>query len=86
MKILHEKCDPALSLDRSLPYTAYMIEYVEGETTCYDIASCAKQADIFDHYWDKYKKDFVNMTQTEGRVNPKLWGVPPAKPSKKGSK
>ena len=34
-----------------------------------------KQADIFDHYWDHYRADFKNMTQTEGRISPKLWGI-----------
>ena len=75
MKLLHEKCDPSVSLDRSLPYTAYMIEYIEGDTTYYDIATASKQSELFDHYYDKYKKDFVTMNQTEGRINPKLYGV-----------
>ena len=80
MKLLHEKCDPSVSLDRTLPYTAYMIEYLEGDTTYYDIVLGNKQSEIFDHYYDKYKKDFVNMTQTEGRSNPKLWGAQQAPP------
>ena len=50
------------------------MEYIEGETTKFDIVTAPKQVDIFDHYWDKYRNDFVNMTQTEGRVNPKLYG------------
>ena len=83
MKLLHEKCDPSVSLDRGLPYTAYMIEYIEGDTTYYDIATASKQSELFDHYYDKYKKDFVNMTQTEGRMNPKLWGAQQATSSSK---
>lgn len=79
MKILHEKCDPSLSLDKSLPYTSYLVEYVEGDSNCFDIVSSNKKSDIFDHYYDKYKKDFVNMTQTEGRINPKLWNPPKKK-------
>ena len=42
-----------------------------------------KQADIFDHYWDHYRADFKNMTQTEGRINPKLWGIQPKGGKKK---
>jgi hypothetical protein len=42
--------------------------------TKFDIVSAAKQVDIFDYYWDNYRHDFKNMTQTEGRINPKLWG------------
>lgn len=82
MKIVHEKCDPSLSLDRTLPYTAYLVEYLDGDITCYDIAVSSKKVDIFDYYWDKYKKDFINMTQTEGRVNPKLWSGKESKVAK----
>lgn len=79
MKIIHEKCDPSLSLDKSLPYTAYLVEYVEGDLHYFDIVSSNKKSDIFDHYWDKYRKDLLNMTRTEGRVNPKLWNPPKKK-------
>lgn len=74
IKILFEDCDPSLSQDRYLPYTAYLIEYTLDGMTKFDIAVASKKVDIFDHYWDHYRSDFVNMTQTEGRANPKLWG------------
>ena len=45
----------------------------------------AKQVDIFDDYWDKYRSDFVTMRQTEGRANPKLWGNTPKKKKGKGA-
>jgi hypothetical protein len=41
---------------------------------------------MFDHYYDKHKKDFVTITQTEGRANPKLWGAQQATPPKKPKK
>jgi|TARA_B100001741_G_scaffold104827_1_gene86317 alanine-alpha-ketoisovalerate/valine-pyruvate aminotransferase len=72
-RVLHKDCDPTLGQDKSLPYTAYMVEYLEGGLTKFDIVSASKQVDIFDEYWDKYHQDFKNMTQTEGRVNPKMW-------------
>tara|TARA_A100001234_G_C12467540_1_gene317876 strand:+ start:477 stop:644 length:168 start_codon:yes stop_codon:yes gene_type:complete len=53
-----------------------MVEYLQDGMTHFDIVSAAKQVDIFDDYWDKYRHDFKNMTQTEGRVNPKLWNPP----------
>ena len=31
VKVIHEKCDPKLAEDRKLPYTAYLIEYVDKE-------------------------------------------------------
>ena len=83
IKIIHEDCDPSISQDKSLPYTAYLIEYMVDGLTKFDIAIAPKRVDIFDHYWDYYRHDFVNMTQTEGRVNPKMWGNEPKSKSKK---
>lgn len=75
-KILFKDCDPEQASDRTLPYNTYMVEYLQDGMTHFDIASAPKQVDIFDDYWDKYRHDFVTMTQTEGRVNPKLWTDP----------
>lgn len=85
IKMIHKDCDPSLCEDRSLPYTAYMVEYLQDGMTKFDIVSAGKQVDIFDHYWDNYRRDFVNMRQTEGRANPKLWTDPNA-PTKKKKK
>ena len=82
MKILHKECDPSLCEDRSLPYTAYLIEYLQDGITKFDIVSAAKKVDIFDYYWDKFRS-VMNMTQTQGRVNPKLWGNSEKKSKKK---
>lgn len=76
IKMLHQDCDPTLADDRSLPYTAFLVEYLQDGMTKFDIVSATKQVDIFDHYWDHYRSDFKNMTQTEGRISPKLWNPP----------
>lgn len=73
MKIIHENCDPELAKNTSLPYTAYLVEYVTDEGVQWDIAVSSKKVEIFDYYWDKYK-NVLKMTQTDGRVNPKMWG------------
>lgn len=75
-KIIHSDCDPTLAQDKSLPYNTFLVEYLQDGMTHFDIASGPKQVDIFDDYWDKYRHDLINMTQTEGRVNPKLWNPP----------
>jgi len=83
MKILYEDCDPDKAQDKTLPYTAYLVEYkIDGETH-YDLAVGKKRVDIFDAYWDKYRNDFVTMNQSEGRVNPKLWGIKPPETKKR---
>jgi hypothetical protein len=52
------------------------VEYIEGETTHWDIVMAGKRVDIFDEYWDKYRENLITFTQTEGRSNPKLWNPP----------
>ena len=32
MKILHEDCEVGVATDKTLPYTAYLVEYVKEET------------------------------------------------------
>ena len=82
VKVLHEKCDKKIADDPKLPYNAYLIEYKEGEEHFFDIAIGDKSVDIFDYYYDKYGK-VLNMTQSNGRVNPKLWGNSEKKSKKK---
>ena len=87
MRVIHEKCDPKLADDRKLPYTAYLVQYeVEGKET-YDIAMGTSQVEIFDHYYDKYKKALKWLKQTQGTVRPNLWNqaAPKRKKRKKPS-
>ena len=74
MKTLFSDCDPTVADDRTLPTNAFLIEYLQDGMTKFDIATGNKQVDLFDYYWDNYRHDFKNMTQTEGRINPKMWG------------
>ena len=50
IKVLHEKCDPKLADNKKLPYTAYLIEYVEEDKTFYDMTTLStnnyEQVDI----------------------------------------
>ena len=84
--IIAEKCDPKAADDKKLPNNAYLIQYeVEGKVV-HDIAMSQKAVDIFDHYYDKYKKNFVTFKQAGGIANPKTWypaGQEPKKPRRK---
>jgi hypothetical protein len=82
VKILQSQCDPSAAQDRTLPTTAYLVEYIQEGQTMFDIVVATKKVDIFDHYWDNYRDGFCNMTQTEGRVNSKLWVDPNKKKAK----
>jgi len=79
IRMIHKDCDPSLAENKNLPYTSFLIEYLQDGMTKFDIASGNKQVDIFDHYWDNYRHDLINMTQTEGRINPKMWNPPSEK-------
>ena len=83
MNIIHEKCDPKLAEDRKLPYTAYLVQYeVEGKVE-HDIAMGSGQVEIFDAYYDKYKKGFKWLKQTQGTTRPNLWNAAPPKRKKR---
>ena len=76
IKEIYMDCDPTQADDKSLPTNSFLVEYEQDGITKFDIVAAAKQVDIFDHYYDNYRSDFKNMTQTEGRANPKLWNPP----------
>ena len=87
MNILHEECDPTLAKDTKLPYNTYVVEYNKEDRIAYDIAMSCSSVEVFDQYYDKYKKDFKFLKQTAGKVNPKLWNNPKqAKAPKKKKK
>jgi len=73
MKILYENCKPKDALDTSLPYTAYLVEYIKDGKSQYDVSMGWKQAEVFDYYWDKYKQDLKKIGSTGGLVNPNRW-------------
>jgi hypothetical protein len=83
LKFVKKDCLPEFAQDRSLPYTSYLVEYLVDGTVHYDVVICNKKVDIFDYYWDNYREGLIRFTQTEGRVNPKLWDHPDKKKNKK---
>ena len=82
MLVLFPDCDPSQAEDKGLPTNSYLIEYLQGEVTHLDVVMSGKKSDIFDHYYDKYKKDLINITQTEGRIRPNLYGESKTKKGK----
>lgn len=84
--ILQEDCDPGVATDKSLPYTAYLVTYEKEGKEHYDLTIAQKEVDMFDYYYDKYKKGFKTFKQADGLANPKLWGNKQAAPPKKKRK
>lgn len=83
LQFIHQNCNPELAKDRTLPYSAYLVEYESEGEISYDIVNSQKKVEIFDYYWDKYREGLKSFKQTEGRVNPKLWGEKPKEAKKK---
>ena len=81
--VIAEKCDPKAAEDKTLPYTAYLIQYEHEGKIEHDIAMGQKAVDIFDHYYDKYKKGFKWLKQSGGTQKPNLWNNAPPKRKKK---
>jgi hypothetical protein len=82
-KIVHKDCSKELAKDKSLPLNSYLVTYLLDNQEKYDIVVCNKRAQIFDMYWDQYREGLKNICWTDGKVNPKLWGVEPKQPKKK---
>lgn len=83
MVVLHQNCDPEMANDRGLPYTAYLVTYEIDGAIVYDIAIPRNKVELFDYYWDRYREGLKAFKQSEGRVNPKLWGSKPKEEKKK---
>ena len=74
MNILHAECNPDMAKDKKLPYNAYLVCYMgEDQVIKHDIAMSGTATELFDTYYDKYKKGFQWLKQTEGRMKPSLW-------------
>ena len=90
MNILHAECNPEMAKDKKLPYNAYLVCYMgEDQVIKHDIAMSGTAVELFDTYYDKYKKGFQWLKQTEGRVTPALWkskNTPEPEPPKRKSR
>ena len=73
VKYIHEKCDPELAKDSSLPTNAFLVTYKLDGQTLFDIVIAVKKVDVFDHYWDNYRADLLDIKLADGKMNPKLW-------------
>jgi len=75
IKVIHSDCDASLAKDRSLPNNSCLVIYIESNKRKYDIVMSSKMSLIFDEYYDRYKDNLISIIYTEGRVNPRMWGV-----------
>ena len=90
MKVLVHECDPVKDNKRDLPVNAYIVTYEKEGAEKHDIVICTSTVEIFDHYYDLYKKGLKKWVQADGRVPTRQWNnlqeqkQEPTKPPKKG--
>ena len=73
-QVLQENTTLEKANDKSFPSDAYLVWYnVEGNETL-DVTRSAKKSNIFDMYYDKYKKDLKRIEYGPGTINPTQWG------------
>jgi hypothetical protein len=82
IKVLANNCQANAAKDKSLPSTTYLVRCQQEDAIWYDIVM-GSQYDIFDAYYDTFGDVIKSMKWTEGRINPKLWGIKPKSEKKK---
>lgn len=89
--ILNTTPDVIKEMDPELPTDTHIIEYVIDGETSYDAVRGYKMSDIFNVYYDKFKRtehedirpQIVKITSGYGRIRPNLYGYQAVKSSKK---
>jgi len=88
--ILNTTPDAIREMDAELPTDTHIIEYYVNGEISYDAIRAYKTTDVFDLYYDKFKRDnidatIVSITNGYGRIKPKLYGyqAPESTTSKK---
>ncbi len=87
MKILHKQCDKSLSKDKTLPRNSYVVKYLLEKEIKYDIVQSGSRVEIFDFYYDTYGKgSLMEISWTEGTINPRLYGISNSEDKKRSKK
>ena len=58
----------------------------EKESSMRVMQNCTIKLTIFDHYYDKYKKEFKWLKQSKGTLRPNLWNSTAKAPQRKRKK
>ena len=72
--------------DKTFPTDAYQVWYNVDGNELLDVTRSAKQANVFDMYYDQYKGNLKRIEYGKGTVAPSTWGYkePPKKKRRKG--
>ncbi len=69
--------------DKKFPSDAYLVWYNIDGKEMLDLTRSSKQSNIFDMYYDKYKKELKRIEWGAGVVNPSMWGYKQSDKKKK---
>ena len=85
-QILLENTTLAKANDKSFPRDAFLVWYNVDGNELLDVTRSGKQANIFDMYYDRYKKNLKRIEYGFGTINPSQWGYksPEKKKRRKG--
>ena len=85
-QILLENTTLAHANDKSFPRDAFLVWYNVDGNELLDVTRSGKQANIFDMYYDRYKKNLKRIEYGFGTINPSQWGYksPEKKKRRKG--
>ena len=82
-EILLSKTNLEKANDKKFPSDAYLVWYtIDGEEML-DLTRSSKQSNIFDMYYDKYKKELKRIEWGMGTINPTMWGYKQSDKKKK---
>ena len=83
-QVLLENTSLEKAKDKSFPSDAYLVWYNIDGKEILDVTRSAKKSNIFDMYYDKYKKDLKRIEWGYGTINPSQYGY--KQPDKKKKK
>ena len=82
-QILLERTTLQQANDKSLPRDAFNVWYNVDGNELLDVTRSGKQANVFDMYYDKYKKNLKRIEYGFGTINPTQWGYKPTEKKKR---
>lgn len=82
-QVVQVDCDKKAAKDKTLPKNSYLVTYLIDTKLTHDIVICRKRSDVFDMYWDKYRKELKSIEWTDGNVDPRNWEYRPPEKKKK---
>ncbi len=73
-EILLSKTNLENANDKKFPSDAYLVWYNVDGNEMLDLTRSSKRSNIFDMYYDRYKKDLKRIEWGTGTTTPSMWG------------